>query len=123
MRLRMSWRIVAAVVVAAAAAACSSSTSPSQGPMGGHSTTITASDNFGSNGNYFFNPSPDTAPAGNISWKFGTVTHNVHFDAGPFLADSIGATSGATVMRTLSTPGTYVYHCTIHNITGTLVLQ
>jgi plastocyanin len=120
MRPRMRVGLLAAA--AAAGLACSSSTSP-PGPSGGHSDTISISDNFGPAGNYFFNPTPDTVAAGNVTWRFGTVTHNVHFGAGPFADDSIGASSGTLGTLTLTTPGTYIYQCTIHHFSGTLVIQ
>jgi len=114
--------------IVAAIAACSSTdtTSPS---TGGHSNTITASSTttggaYGSGGNYFFSPTPDTVAAGtSVTWMFGSVTHNVHFDAAPMATASIPASTNTSVARTLSAPGTYTYHCTIHGISGTVVAQ
>jgi plastocyanin len=124
MRPRMRVGLLAAAAAAAAVAglACSSGTAPN-GPSGGHSDTISTSDNLGPSGNYFFNPTPDTVAAGNVTWRFGTVTHNVHFGAGPFADDSIGASSNTLGTLTLTTPGTYIYQCTIHHFSGTLVIQ
>jgi plastocyanin len=121
MRPRMRVGVLAAA--AAAGLACSSGGTGPKGPSGGHSDTITVSDNLGPSGNYFFNPTPDTVAAGNVTWMFGTVTHNVHFEGGPFAADSIGASSNTFGTLTLTTTGTYIYHCTIHNFSGTLVIQ
>jgi plastocyanin len=54
---------------------------------------------------------------------FGSVTHTVHFDTGPSLPDSIGASTNTSVSRTFTAAGTYNYHCTIHNITGVVVVK
>ena len=129
--MRPHVRLLTLAVAGIVAAACSSSTSPTSGSTGGgHSATIVASSTttggaYGSGGNYFFNPSPDTVAAGStVTWMFGTVTHTVHFAAGQAGApDSIPATNSASVGRMFTTPGTYVYHCTIHNFNATLVVK
>jgi plastocyanin len=122
MRPRMRVGLLAAAAAVGLACSSSAGTGPS-GPSGGHRDTISTSDHLGPSGNYFFNPTPDTVAAGNVTWKFSTVTHNVHFGAGPFADDSIGASSNTFGTLTLTTPGTYVYTCTIHHFTGTLVIQ
>lgn len=123
-------RLFTLAAAAVFAAACSSSTSPgSGGSTGGHSTTITASQTttggaYGSGGNYFFSPTPDTVAAGtNVTYSFGSVRHNVHFDAVAGAPDSIPSTMEAQVQRMFSTAGTYTYHCLIHGISGTVVVQ
>lgn len=115
------------VLVAGALMACSSSSST--GPTGGNSTTIVASSSttgggaYGAGGNYFFSPNPDTVSAGAVTFQIGSVEHNVHFDTGPVAIDSIPAASNTSVSRTFSTSGTYTFHCTIHNFSGTLVVN
>jgi len=117
------------LAAAAGLAACSSSTSPGSGPGGGASTTITASSTttggvYGSGGNYFFSPTPDSVTAGTaVTYQFGSVTHNVHFDAVANAPDSIPASSNTSVQRTFSAAGTYTYHCLIHGIGGTVVVH
>lgn len=123
------------LALAVGAAACSSSTAPTSsgggtgGGSGATSNTITASSTttggaYGSGGNYFFSPNPDTATAGTpVTYVFGSVTHNVHFISGPTAPDSIPSTANASVMRTFATPGTYTYKCFIHNITGVVVVH
>src|SRR5205814_7106384 len=54
-------------------AACKSSTSPSGG---GHSTTISVAD-------FSFSPTPDTVPAGQVTFNWASGTHNVTWDTGP----------------------------------------
>src|SRR5205809_6906020 len=81
------WLVIAVIAVAAA---CGSSTNygnpppppgpppPPPPPPGGHSTTITVS-------NFRFSPTPDTIPAGTITfhWASGVTAHNVTWLTGP----------------------------------------
>lgn len=124
--------IVVGTVIAAACAAMACSTSnsaTSPGGVGGHSDTITASSTttggaYGSGGNYFFSPTPDTVAAGTaVTFSFGSVVHNVHWQTGPTSPDSIASMSDGSVQRMLTTPGTYTYECLIHLIGGTIVVQ
>ena len=87
-------------------------------------SSVTSGGAYGSGGNYFFSPNPDTVAVGApVTFQFGSVVHNVHFDTGPVLLDSIPATSNVSVARTFPTAGTYTFHCTIHNFSGTAVVQ
>ena len=114
MRLRLLWLAAAMAFVAA----CKSSTSPSGG---GHSTTISVASNF-------FSPTPDTIPAGQVTFTWVSGTHNVTWDTGPGTlppnSSTITMTSGtypATLQR-----GTYQYHCSFHvaqGMRGTIVVQ
>ena len=111
--------IIGALTVAAA---CSSSTSPSGSGGGGRSTTITV-------GNNFFTPTPDTVPAGQVtfSWSGASNGHNVTWVSGPGtlpadIPTRMSGTQVVTLQLTGSTP--YTYHCTIHNgMNGTIVVQ
>lgn len=109
------------IAVLALAAAChnSSSSSPTEPPPPA-ATTITI---LGENGSSSFAPNPATATAGKtIEWKNNDVnTHRIVsntagvFDTGDIAA---GATSKAV---TVSQPGSYPYHCSLHtSMTGTL---
>ena len=99
-------------------AACKSSTSPSGG---GHSTTISVAD-------FSFSPTPDTVPAGQVTFNWASGTHNVTWDTGPGTlppnSNTITMSSGtypATLQR-----GTYQYHCSFHvaqGMRGTIVVQ
>jgi len=101
------------------------------GAANGGSPTITASSTpagggaYGSGGgNYYFSPTPDTVAAGStVTFRFGSVTHNVHFDSGPALPDSIPASMNTSVARNFPSKGTVTYHCSIHNFSGVLVLR
>jgi plastocyanin len=136
--------MLAAVAGAAACSSGSSATAPTGSGGGGgggggaaggaggsanESSTITASSAttgggaYGAGGNYFFSPTPDTVAAGtSVTFTFGSVTHNVHFEVAN-APDSIPASSNTSIARTFMTAGTYPYHCTIHNFSGVLVVQ
>lgn len=76
---------------------------------GGRSTTITV-------GNNFFNPTPDTVPAGQVTFSWSTPSngHNVTWDTGPGTLPGNSTTMiSGTFPATLQT-GAYTYHCTIH---------
>jgi len=112
----MSLKHVVLLISAAVLAAC---TSDPSGPSGGHSTTITVSNNF-------FNPTPDTVAAGGVtfSWSNASNTHNVTWDSGPSSpANSSTMTSGTFPVTLVQ--GTYHYHCSIHGapMSGTIVVQ
>jgi plastocyanin len=97
--------------------ACSDSTSSGGG--GGHTTSLTV-------GNNFFSPTPDTVPAGVVTFTWSTPSngHNVTWSTGPgtLPANSTTKTTG-TYQATLQN-GTYTYHCTIHSgMSGTIVVQ
>ncbi len=103
---------------------CGGATSPyGGGGGGGHSTTITV-------GNNFFSPTPDTIPAGSVTFSWSTPSngHNVTWDTAPGTLPTSSATmSSGTYQATLSA-GTYTYHCTIHGtpgagMHGTMVVQ
>jgi plastocyanin len=127
--MQIAIRVTLGALVAGALLACGSSSS-STGPTGGHSATIIASSSttgggaYGGGGNYFFSPDPDSVNAGTVvTFKIGSVQHNVHFDSGPIALDSIAAATNVSVQRTFSAAGTYTFHCSIHNFSGTLVAK
>jgi plastocyanin len=129
MRTQRTWVVLALALLAGGVACSSSSTGPGGGSTGGSSSTIVASSTttggaYGSGGNYFFSPTPDSVAAGTaVTYQFGSVTHNVHFDAVANAPDSIPASSNANIARTFTTAGTYTYHCLIHNISGVVVVH
>lgn len=112
------WLVLAAIV---AAVGCGSSSSPNPPPPpgpppppppppGGHSTTITVANNS-------FSPTPDTIPAGNITfhWATNAVTHNVTWDTGPSSPAGSGDKAGGDPdYVTALLAGDYTYHCTHH---------
>ncbi len=108
-------------------AACGSSTAPAGGGggggggggTGGHSTTINVNNNN-------FRPTPDTVPAGNVtfSWTTPSNGHTVSWDSGPgTLPANTGIMTSGTYVAALQT-GTYHYHCEVHaGMTGVIVVQ
>lgn len=127
--------VVVGIAVAAVAAAGCSSSSGGTGPVGGgHSLTIVASSttsggSYGHGGNYYFSPTPDSVATGStVTFQFpASVTHNVTFTAVANVPADIPNSGGAGAMvnvnRTFTTAGTFDYHCTIHNIGGTVVVH
>jgi plastocyanin len=63
-----------------------------------------------------FNPgTANVVPGGTVTFAFGTVAHNVFFDAAAGApADIPGTNTGTSVTRTFATAGTYPYSCHIH---------
>jgi len=114
--MRFAGMAVAVAISIAAVAACSNSTGSS---TGGHTTSLTVSNNS-------FNPTPDTVPAGQVTftWVNASNSHNVTWLTGPgtLPANSSTMTTG-TYQPTLQA-GTYTYHCTIHaGMNGTIVVH
>ena len=103
------------VLSAATIAACSDSTGSSSG---GHGNAITVSNNV-------FNPSPDTAAVGVVTftWSNASNSHNVTWLTGPTTPANSSTMTTGTYQATLAL-GTYTYHCTIHSgMNGTIVVQ
>lgn len=97
-------------------AACKSSTSPSGG---GRSTTISVAD-------FSFSPTPDTVPAGQVTFNWASGTHNVTWDSGPGTLPTNSVTMGSGTYAATLQVGTYQYHCSIHvaqGMHGTIVVQ
>ncbi len=104
-------------------AGCGSSTSPSYSPnsgggqgQGGSQTTIAVNNNF-------FNPTPDTVAAGQVTFSWTTSPasngHNVTWDTGPGTLPANSATVTSGTYQAILQVGTYTYHCTIHGTPGT----
>jgi len=86
------------------------------GNTGGHTTMITV-------GNNFFRPTPDTIPAGAVTftWSVPSNGHTLIWDSGPGTLppdQTTTKTSGSVVVPGLQA-GTYEFHCSIHGGTGT----
>lgn len=112
MRIAGLWLLV---LSAATIAACSDSTGSSSG---GHGNAITVSNNV-------FNPNPDTATAGVVTftWSNASNSHNVTWLTGPTTPANSSTMTTGTYQPTLA-QGTYTYHCTIHQgMNGTIVVQ
>ena len=63
-----------------------------------------------------FTPTTLTTQAGHtVTFAFGSVAHNIFFDAATGAPANIpGENSNTSVTRTFDTPGTYTYSCHIH---------
>jgi plastocyanin len=104
--------VLSIVAMVLALSACGDTT----GPSGGHSTTITVHNNF-------FNPTPDTVTAGQITFSWASGPHNVTWDSGPTAPSPITDRSSGSVLVTVA-QGTYNYHCSLHlGMNGVIVVQ
>jgi len=107
-------------VLALGAAACGSS-SPAA-PTVAADVTISM---VGDRGNQSYAPNPTTVRVGQtVAWKNNdTTVHDATQDASRFQTGTINAGSTSAPV-TMSTAGTFAYHCTIHpGMVGTLVVQ
>ena len=100
-------------------AACASSrtTSPATPQTPPATVTVNATPSIA------FDPSPATvATGGTVTFAFGSVAHNVFFDAGSGVpADIPGTNANASATRTFPTAGTFTYNCHIHpGMAGTI---
>lgn len=113
-------RIRHAVLTLAAAtlAACGGSGGSSTGPRDPRTIDATPSLSFG--------PSMLTVNVGDeVTFAFGSVAHNVFFDAGVGApADIAGNNANVSVRRTFTTAGSFHYTCHIHpGMAGTVVVH
>lgn len=115
-------KIAATVVAALALAGCSNYSTSSGGGPGGRTTAITV-------GNNYYNVTPDTIASGaTITWTWATPSngHTVNWDSGPgTLPANSGTMTSGTYTATLTTAGTYHYHCAVHGaaMSGVVVVQ
>jgi plastocyanin len=73
-----------------------------------------------------FSPASLTVARGDtVTFAFGTVAHNVFFDAQANVPSDIpGTNARSSVKRVFATAGTYHYTCHIHpSMTGTVVVR
>ena len=87
-------------------------------PADGHTVAATPS--------LAYTPATLTVNAGEaVKFSFGTVGHNVFFDAAAGVpTDIAGTNANVTISRTFATAGTYHYSCHIHpTMHGEVVVQ
>ena len=110
-----------AATLALAGAACGSS-SPSAPTTSAADVTINM---LGNLANQSFAPNPTTMRVGQtVAWKNAdSIAHDATQDAGRFSTTTV--TAGATSAPiTMSTAGTFTYHCTIHpGMVGSITVQ
>jgi plastocyanin len=113
---------LAAVALALSLGACGSSSpsSPTSAPPADLTVNI-----VGINGSSSFAPNPTTVTVGQrVVWKnVDTRTHDIIQDANLFTTPVIATNASADAV-TMSTRGTFTYHCGIHpSMTGTVIVQ
>jgi len=107
--------------------ACTSDIYFGGNPINMRSTTIGV-------GDYFFDPTLDTVPAGaTVTWAWvagNQSVHNVTWDTGPALPPNSNDMMAGSYQVSSLGPGTYTYHCTYHGtpatgnvMVGTLVVE
>jgi plastocyanin len=117
MSIRLSFL---AAALALAGSACGSS-SPAAPTVAADVTISMVADR----GNQSYAPNPTTMRVGQtVAWKNNdTTTHDATQDASRFQTGTVSAGSTSSPI-TMSTAGTFAYHCTIHpGMVGTLVVQ
>ncbi|MFL5607199.1 MAG: Ig-like domain-containing protein [Gemmatimonadaceae bacterium] len=76
--------------------------------------------------NLVFDPAQvDITQGGTVTWRFGTVTHNVTFNGtAAGTPANIDNTTSASKGATFTTAGAYPYHCTLHpGMNGTVIVH
>jgi plastocyanin len=109
---------LAALAVALLTSVTLAACSDSSGPSGGSGNAITVSNNV-------FNPNPDTAAVGVVTftWSGASNGHNVTWLTGPTTPANSATMTTGTHQVTLAV-GTYTYRCTIHTgMGGTIVVE
>ena len=80
----------------------------------------------GDRGSQSFSPNPTTMRVGQtVAWKNNdTIAHDATQDACALLDTGTVSAGATSAPLTMSTAGTFTYHCTIHpGMVGTLVVQ
>jgi plastocyanin len=113
---------IAIISIALTTMACGSSSPSSPTPTTGANVTVNI---VGINGSNSFAPNPTTVTVGQtVAWKNAdTITHDIIQDGNVFTTPAVaGGASTGTV--TMSTRGTFNYHCGIHpSMVGTITVQ
>ena len=113
----MTVRILALLAVTCVAAnACGGGGYGSTGPTTMTTTPPPVADHVDATASLAFTPATLTTQAGHVvTFAFGSVGHNIFFDAATGAPANIpGVNSNTSVQRTFDTPGTYTYSCHIH---------
>jgi plastocyanin len=111
---------VIVALIPAMLVACSGGYSPTTSPVLPDPRTVAATPSLA------FGPASLTIGVGDtVTFAFGSVAHNVFFDAETGApADIGGLNANVSVRRSFLTPGTYHYTCHIHpSMHGTIVVD
>jgi plastocyanin len=111
-------------VMCLAASACGGGSSGSSSPTSPNTPTV--ADKINATASLTFNPATLTTQVGHaVTFGFGSVAHNVFFDAATGVpADITGSNANISITRTFNTAGTFTYTCHIHpQMHGTVVVQ
>jgi plastocyanin len=110
------------VVTCFAASACGGGSSGS--PTSPNAPAV--ADKVNATASLTFNPATLTTAVGHVvTFAFGSVGHNVFFDAATGAPANItGVNANTSITRTFDTAGTFTYTCTIHpQMHGTVIVQ
>ena len=121
--MRIHVLAIAALVCATACGGSSDSPATTTGPGSNPPPTTPTATTKVSVGNDFFQPSAIQVTVGSTvtwTWDSNAVVHNVTFPDGSG-SGNLGAS--ATFSKTFSTAGTFSYQCTIHGMSGSIVVQ
>lgn len=114
--------ILTTLTVITSVLGCGGSSSSPSAPTSSADLTINI---VGDRGNQSYSPSPTTVRMGqSVAWRNNdSTTHNANQDTGAFATGNLNA--GATSSPiTMSTAGTFTYHCTLHpGMVGTITVQ
>jgi plastocyanin len=102
--------------------ACGSSSSPASPSTPAADVTIQI---LGDRADQSYNPNPTAMRVGqSVAWHNGdTIAHDATQDAARFATGTLNANATSTPV-TMSTAGTFTYHCTIHpGMVGTITVQ
>jgi plastocyanin len=100
--------------------------SPSQTPTTPNPPPPPVADQVNATASLAFEPATLTTQVGHaVTFAFGSVGHNVFFDAATGApADISGVNANTSVTRTFDTAGTFTYTCHIHpGMQGKVVVQ
>jgi plastocyanin len=120
MSLRNAYTIALVIISSALASSCGSSSPTS--PTTSADVTITIQ---GDRGNQSYSPPAATMTAGQtVAWHNGDSTaHTATQDSGQFNTGTLGGGSNSAPV-TMSTRGTFTYHCSIHpGMVATITVQ
>jgi len=99
-----------------AASACGGGGYASTGPVTTTPPPPPVADHVDATPSLAFTPATLTTQVGHaVTFAFGSVGHNIFFDAATGAPANIpGVNSNTSVTRTFDTPGTFTYSCHIH---------